>query len=377
MPIEIFCCYARKDQQLLQQLKSHLMPLQREGLITIWADTDIDAGSEWKEEISKHLNTAQIILLLVSPDFMDSDYCYSIEMKRAMERHESKDACVIPIILRPVYWQKAPFGRLQALPTDGKPIKSSSWGDSDEAFFNVTEGIREVVDKLVTSTKTDSHESDETKSSKEKATTTENCLRISQELMQLADRIVAFDWSTATQFRSLSEALSCKPDAEVWVASDVHRLIDPNAVIERFRKQPGENMRVKNRTVLMVKYLRNTLIFAPIVLTLYDISRAVTTYNNLLLTHPQIIRESFLSLWLQGFEGTLPEYLTLSFILTYDFALIFVILLLTALISFFFPAISEAKSSRREQEAQQLHTNIVRVLEEARHYLPLKREGRR
>jgi hypothetical protein len=93
--------------------------------------------------------------------------------------------------------------------------------------------------------------------------------------MQLADRIVAFDWSTATQFRSLSEALSCKPDAEVWVASDVHRLIDPNAVIERFRKQPGENMRVKNRTVLMVKYLRNTLIFAPIVLTV-NVKRIVS-----------------------------------------------------------------------------------------------------
>ncbi len=292
-----------------------------------------------------------------------------------MERHESKDACVIPIILRPVYWQKAPFGKLQALPTDGKPIKSSSWHNLDEAFFRVAEGIREVVDKLDTFTKTDDHEPNETKSPQEEATNTEDCLRISQELKQLADQIVAFDWSTATQFRSLSEALSCKPDAEVWIASDVHRLIDPNAVIERFRKQPGANMGVTNRIVNMLKYLRNTLIFAPIVFTLFDISQAVTTYNNLLLAHPQTTGESFLSLWQQGFDGTLPKYFTLSYVLTTDFVLIFVILLLTVLISSLVPAISQVESSRREREAQQLHTNIVRVLEEARHYLPLKKEG--
>src|SRR5438067_12626282 len=115
MPVEIFCCYARKDQELLQILKAHLMPLQRQGLITIWSDTDINAGEEWEEEIRQHLTTAQIILLLVSPDFMASEYCYSNEMQRAMERHSLGEAKVIPIILRPVYWQSAPIGKLQAL----------------------------------------------------------------------------------------------------------------------------------------------------------------------------------------------------------------------------------------------------------------------
>ncbi len=79
-PLQVFCCYARKDQPLLQELKAHLALLVREGLITLWADGDIDAGMEWEEEIHHHLNAAHIILLLISPDFMASDYCYGIEM---------------------------------------------------------------------------------------------------------------------------------------------------------------------------------------------------------------------------------------------------------------------------------------------------------
>ena len=139
-PLEIFCCYARKDQQFLNDLKDHLMSLERQGLITVWADTDINAGSEWEKEIEKHLNTAQIILLLVSPAFMNSDYCYSKEMKQALERHKQGEARVIPIILRPVYWQSAPFGKLQALPKGDKAI--TSWINRDDAFLDIVKGSR-------------------------------------------------------------------------------------------------------------------------------------------------------------------------------------------------------------------------------------------
>ncbi|HYT42829.1 MAG TPA: TIR domain-containing protein, partial [Methylomirabilota bacterium] len=144
--IEIFFCYAREDEDLRKGLEKQLRALKRQGLIDFWHDREIAPGLEWESEIDKHLNTAQVILLLISPDFMDSDYCYSVEMKRAMQRHELGDARVIPIILRPVYWQGAPFGKLQALPADAKPVKS--WGDLDEAFFNIAEGIRIVVEEL-------------------------------------------------------------------------------------------------------------------------------------------------------------------------------------------------------------------------------------
>ncbi len=158
--LKIFFCYAHEDEQLLDKLKSHLRPLQREDLIDIWQDRDISAGSDWEREISEQLNTADIVLLLVSPDFMDSDYCYAVEMRQAIKRHEYGEAQVIPVILRPVYWQGSPFGKLQALPKDAKPVMSASWHSQDEAFFNVAEGIRKAVNLLQTN---EDHIQDNTK----------------------------------------------------------------------------------------------------------------------------------------------------------------------------------------------------------------------
>src|SRR5438034_7688900 len=146
MAVKIFCCYAHEDEALLKKLKTQLRPLQRQGLVDVWYDRDISAGTDWEQQIKAQLNTAQIILLLVSPDFMDSDYCYGIEMQRALERHERGEACVIPVIVRPVYWQGI-LGHLQALPTDAKAIMSSLWYSVDEALLDVTEGIRVVVDE--------------------------------------------------------------------------------------------------------------------------------------------------------------------------------------------------------------------------------------
>src|SRR5260370_15546920 len=150
MPVKIFFCYAHEDEPLLKKLKAHLRPLQRQGLIDVWHDRDISVGTEWEQEINKHLEEAQIILLLISPDFMDSDYCYGKEMKQALERHKSGEARVIPIILRPVYWQGKPLGTLQALPTDAKPVTDPDWYNLDRALFNVTEGIRKIIEELGT-----------------------------------------------------------------------------------------------------------------------------------------------------------------------------------------------------------------------------------
>ena len=152
MAVKIICCYSHEDEVLLNKLKAHLRPLEREGLIEVWHDRDISAGTDWEKEISEHLNSAQIILLLVSPDFMDSEYCYGIEMKRAIERHQRGEARVIPIIIRHVYWQGEPLGKLQALPRDANPVTSASWHTLDEAFFDVVRGIREVIRTLLTQT---------------------------------------------------------------------------------------------------------------------------------------------------------------------------------------------------------------------------------
>jgi tetratricopeptide (TPR) repeat protein len=144
--IEIFYSYAHKDERLRNELDKHLFNMKKQGLITSWYDRDISAGTEWEHEIDMRLNSAQIILLLISPDFLASEYCYSIEMTRALERHETGEARVIPILMQPVDWQGAPFKKLQVLPKSAKPV--TRWKNRAEAFLDITKGIREAVKDL-------------------------------------------------------------------------------------------------------------------------------------------------------------------------------------------------------------------------------------
>ena len=150
--VEIFCCYAHEDEALIDELRSHLSSLERQNLINVWHDRDISPGAVWKKEIETHLNDAQIILLLISSAFIQSNYCYGIEMQQAIERYERNEARVIPIILRPVFeWQKIPIGNitlgdLQALPKDIIPI--TMWTNHDQAWNDVATGIAMVVSEL-------------------------------------------------------------------------------------------------------------------------------------------------------------------------------------------------------------------------------------
>lgn len=142
--ISLFFSYAHEDEALRDELAKHLSIMRRQGVISDWYDRDITAGSEWADAIDDNLNTADIILLLVSPDFIASDYCYDVEMTRALERHTAKEAIVIPVILRPTRWQNAPFSKLQALPKNAKPV--TTWPDQDEAFLYIAEAIYKVAE---------------------------------------------------------------------------------------------------------------------------------------------------------------------------------------------------------------------------------------
>jgi hypothetical protein len=110
--IKVFFSYAHADETLRDDLAKHLRLLERQGIIAGWYDRRIPPGDEWARAIDTHLQTAQIILLLVSADFLDSTYCYESEMQQAMARHEAGEAHVLPVILRPVDWKSAPFGKL-------------------------------------------------------------------------------------------------------------------------------------------------------------------------------------------------------------------------------------------------------------------------
>lgn len=144
--ISVFISYSHEDDDLRNELEIALSALKRQGVIDVWHDRRISAGTQIDTEISEHLDAADVILLLVSSYFIASDYCYGIEMERAMERHKSGQARVIPVILRPCDWQGAPFGQLLALPQDGKPV--TKFPDMHDAFLQVSAGLRHVANEL-------------------------------------------------------------------------------------------------------------------------------------------------------------------------------------------------------------------------------------
>jgi len=141
----VFFSYSHKDEELRDRLEVALATLKRQGLIETWHDRMLRAGDEFDPGIRQELERADIILLLVSPDFIASSYCYDVEMARALERHNAGEARVIPVILRACDWHPTPFGKLIAAPRDGKPIRS--WPDLDEAFLDVAKKIREALPK--------------------------------------------------------------------------------------------------------------------------------------------------------------------------------------------------------------------------------------
>ncbi len=143
VPVKIFVSYAHADEPAREKLDKHLAMTRRHPAITIWNDRGIDPGQEWDTEIKEELNTADVILLLVSSSFLASDYIYTVELKEALERHEEGTAVVVPIIMKPCGWNLAEFSKLQALPKNAKPV--ASWPNEDDALVDVVRGIHRVI----------------------------------------------------------------------------------------------------------------------------------------------------------------------------------------------------------------------------------------
>lgn len=143
----VFISYCHRDETHRKRLETHLSGLHRQGLIECWTDRKILAGDAWGASIDDALASADLIVLLVSPEFVGSEYCYSIEMRRALERHAAGEARVVPVVVRPTDWEKTPLARLQALPRDGKAV--TRWSNRDEAWLDVVKGLRAVIEQFV------------------------------------------------------------------------------------------------------------------------------------------------------------------------------------------------------------------------------------
>jgi hypothetical protein len=141
MTARVFFSYSHADEVLRDRLEVALTMLKRQGVIETWHDRRIAPGDDFAGEIDAELERADIVLLLVSPDFLASDYCYDVEMRRALERHDAGEAAVVPVILRPCQWHDAPFGKLLATPRDGKPVTKHA--DLDDAFLEIANAIKQ------------------------------------------------------------------------------------------------------------------------------------------------------------------------------------------------------------------------------------------
>lgn len=145
--INIFIAYARKDREMLDELRKQFNPLEIAGKIKVWYDGEIMPGEKWDEKIQKELYAAEIVLLLVSPDSIASKYFYESEVQKAILHHEQGKTRVIPVILRPCLWQETPIGNLQALPKDGKPV--ILWSPIDSGYYNVIENVNRLLQDIL------------------------------------------------------------------------------------------------------------------------------------------------------------------------------------------------------------------------------------
>jgi TIR domain len=145
--MKVFCSYSHQDEALLQELLTSIAGLRKQGLIDTWHDRQITPGHEWESAIYTNLDTADIVLVLVSPPLIASNFAFEKEMERALNRHEQGEALVIPIIVRPTDWKWSPLGKLQALPKDARAV--TSWHDRDEAWLDVVNGIRRAIAEMI------------------------------------------------------------------------------------------------------------------------------------------------------------------------------------------------------------------------------------
>ena len=145
-PVEIFFSYAREDEHIMNDVRRQFVIYERKGWIIKWYDRQIFPGQNWNNQIDEHLHKAQIILLFISPYFIESDYCYNLEMVTALDRHSTGKAVTIPIILHPCPWKESPLKYLQALPTDGKAV--ALWSNREEVCLSVAEAVMDEVKKL-------------------------------------------------------------------------------------------------------------------------------------------------------------------------------------------------------------------------------------
>jgi TIR domain len=248
--LRIFICYARKDGTLREDLYEHLALLRREGGISIWHDQDIGAGDNWHGRIHQQLETADVILLLVSASFIASDYCWDEEMRRALERHARGDARVVPIIVRSCDWKDSPLAQLQVLPTNGTAV--TSWINTDEAWSDVAQGVRDVIDELRIDLEPTEHHYRAGAPSPGKSTVTDSIASLrarslsEKELLDRVPELTAFSVGAIRFTMTEFEIPEHQRRFRGWWADHLNALV-VNGKISQWRRAEGDALIVSAR----------------------------------------------------------------------------------------------------------------------------------
>ncbi len=143
--INVFISYAHKDESFKEELEMHLKPLTRSS-IHLWTDRNIEPGQQWDDEIKGNLKHADVLLFLISPAFMASDYIHNVEIEKALERYQQNKLAVVPIVIRPSDWSALELNKFQALPKNAQPI--STWDDQDQAWLDVVKRLKPLFEKI-------------------------------------------------------------------------------------------------------------------------------------------------------------------------------------------------------------------------------------
>lgn len=147
-PLKLFFSYTRKDKHWLEQLKRHLTSLVQQGFLQTWDDSQIHPGDVWAETINMNLLNADIVIFLVTPDFLGSDYAFNVEMRIILRRLKEKKAKVIPVILSAADWRNSPLVNLEPLPSNGQPL--TDWANIEAGFTDIIDGIEKICQSLAT-----------------------------------------------------------------------------------------------------------------------------------------------------------------------------------------------------------------------------------
>jgi len=143
---KLFISYAHEDELHLKQLTNRVKGLERQELIESWSDNEILPGMDWDDEIKSQLADADVIIFLISPDFIASEYIHKVELKNAVKRHNESEVIIIPVVIRPCDFSSLEIKKFQALPKGAKPI--SKWEDKDDAWLDVLQGIKKVINNI-------------------------------------------------------------------------------------------------------------------------------------------------------------------------------------------------------------------------------------